>query len=211
MNTKMFSYWGFVGVCLAACGCVDLEKPNTVGFLSDYSHLRPETDLRSRYWPPDNRLAQYSQFIVDPVPVYLDDETRTELGHDANVLAELSQYMHNTMVKTLEPRYPATGVAPGPATGRIRVAITDLRKNRPFGVGAVAIEAELLDSETGEQILALREIREGTDGAAEWGHVKRIMDDWAHQFYTALEKQHAREPRQPVYSPPLQGLAGGGE
>lgn len=181
-----------------------------MGFLSDYSHLRPETDLRSRYWTPDNRLDQYSQFIVDPVPVYLDDETRTELGHDTDVLAELSQYLHDTMVQTLEPSYPATGVTPGPATGRIRMAITHLSRGGPFVPGAVAIEAELVDSQTGEQILALRELREGMGGSSvEWDQVKRTMDDWANQFYTALEKQHARGPRQPVYSPPSQGLAGG--
>lgn len=211
MATKMLSYWGLVGMCLAACGC-GFEKPKTVGFLSDYSHLRPETELRSRYWPPDNRLAQYSQFIVDPVPVYLDDETRTRLGQDAAVLAELSQHMHDTMVRALEPRYPVAGVTPGPATGRIRMALTHLSRGGPFEAGAVAIEAELLDSQTGEQILALRELRDGTGASsAEWDHAKRVMDDWAHQFYAALEEQHAREPRQPVYRPPLQGLAGLGE
>jgi hypothetical protein len=207
MEMKIFSYWGLVGACLAACGC-GLEKPETVGFLSDYSHLRPETKLRSRYWPLDNRVARYSQFLVDPVPVYLDDKTWTKLGRDTN-LEELSQYMHDTMAKTLESHYPVAGVTPGPVTGRIRMALTYLEKSRPFGVGAVAIEAELLDSQTGEQILALHEIQEGKGGGlSEWDDVKRIMDDWAHRFYAALEKHHARGPRQPVFSPPPQRQEG---
>ena len=214
METKILSYWGLVGVCLAACGCGP-EKPETVGFLSDYSHLRPETwfHLRpetkstSRYCPLDNRLARYAQFIVDPVPVYLDDKTRAKLGHDTN-LEELSQYMHDTMVKTLEPRYPVTGVTPGPATGRIRMALTYLKKGELFSPGAAAIEAELLDSQTGEQLLALREIQKGKGNSPGWKDAKRIMDDWARRFYADVEAHYARGPRPPVYNPLLQASGG---
>jgi hypothetical protein len=207
METKMLLSWGLVGACLAACGCGP-EKPKPVGFLSDYSHLRPETTLRSRYCPLDNRLARYSQFIVDPVPVYLDDKTLTKLGRDTN-LAELAQYMHDMMVKTLESRYPVAGVTPGPGTGRIRMALTHLKKGGPFGVGDAAIEAELLDSQTGEQVVALREIQKGKSGSlSEWDDAKRIMDGWARRFYAVLEEHHARGPRPPVFSPQLQGLGG---
>lgn len=207
METKMLLYWGLVGACLAACGCGP-EKPKTVGFLSDYSHLRPETKFRSRYWPPDNRLAQYSQFIVDPVPVYLDDKARTKLGHDTN-LEELPRYLRETMVKMLEPRYPVTGVTPGPGTGRIRMALTHLRKAGPSKVGEAAVEAELLDSQTGEQLLALREIqRRKSGGLSEWDDAKGIMDGWARRFYATLEEQHAPGRRQPVFSPPPQELGG---
>ncbi len=206
MATKMLSWWGLV-VCLAACGCGP-EKPKTVGFLSDYSHLRPETTSRSRYCPLDDPLAGYSRFIVDPVPVYLDDKTLAKLGRDTN-LEELSRYMHDTMVKTLEPRYPVTGVTPGPGTGRIRMALTHLKKGGPFGVGDAAIEAEVLDSQTGKQLVALREIRKGKGSSSSaWGDAKGIMDDWAHRFYATLEEQHAYGPRQPVFSPPPQRLEG---
>ncbi len=206
MATKMLVYWGFVGVCLAACGCGP-EKPSTVGFLSDYSHLRPETASRSRYWPLDNRLAQYSQFIVDPVPVYLDDKTRAKLGPDTN-LEELSRYMHDTMVRTLEQRYPVTGVTPGLATGRIRMALTYLKKGGLFSPGAAALEAELLDSQTGKQVVALREIQKGKGSLPEWADAKRIMDDWARRFYADVEAHYARGPRLPVYNPLLQASGG---
>lgn len=208
MATKMLVYWGLVGACLAACGCGGLEKPPTVGFLSDYSHLRPEIESRSRYWPLDNRLAQYSQFIVDPVPVYLDDDTLAKLDRDTN-LAELSQYMHDAMVKALEPYYPVAGVTPGPGTGRIRMALTHLKKGGPVAPGAVGIEAELVDSRTGKQVVALREIQKGKGSSLpEWDDAKDIMDDWARRFSAALQEQHAQGPRQPVYSPLLQASGG---
>jgi hypothetical protein len=179
-----------------------------VGFLSDYSHLRPETESRSRYWPPDNRLAQYSQFIVDPVPVYLDDETLAKLDPDTN-LAELSQYMHDAMVKALEPHYPVAGATPGPATGRIRMALTHLKKGGPFAPGAVGIEAELVDSQTGKQVVALREIQKGKGSSLpEWDDARDIMDNWARRFAAGLQEQHAHGPRQPVFSPTLQARRG---
>jgi len=207
MAAKMLAFWGLAGMCLAVCGCGP-EKPETVGFLSDYSHLRPETKLRSRYCPPDTRLTQYSRFIVDPVPVYLDEETLAKLGRDTN-LQELSQYMHDTMVKTLEPRFPVTGVTPGPETCRIRLALTYLKKGGPFRVGAAAIEAELLDSQTGKQVAALREIQKGKgDSSSEWADAKHIMDGWARRFYVDVEEHYARGPRQPVYNPLLQASGG---
>ncbi len=205
MGIKMLWYWGLVGACLAVCGCGP-EKPKTVGFLSDYSHLRPETKLRSRYCPPDNHLGQYWQFVVDPVPVYLDDQTRMKLPPDTN-LPELSQYLHDTMVKTLEPRYPVAGMTPGPATGRIRMALTYLKKGKPFNSSAIAIECEVVDSQTGVQLGALREIRKGKGSPSEWGDVKGVMDAWAREFYAVLEKQHGRGPRpQAVFTPPPQAL-----
>jgi hypothetical protein len=208
MATKLLAYWSLVGACLAAGGCGGPQKPETVGFLSDYSHLRPETKSRSRYWPPDNRLDQYSQFIVDPVPVYLDDKTLAKLDPDTN-LAELSRYMHDAMVRALEPYYRVAGATPGPATGRIRMALTYLKKGGPFGAGAAAIEAELVDSQTGRQVLALREIQKGKGTSQpEWSDAREIMDDWARRFAGALEAHYARGPRQPVYDPALQARAG---
>jgi hypothetical protein len=190
MRTRIVLCWGLAGACLTACGC-EPEKPKTVGFLTDYSHLRPETDSKSRYCPPNNRLAQYSRFIVEPVALYLNDKNKAELGRDAHP-EELAQYMHDTMVKTLEPRYPVTGVTPGPETGRLRIALTYLKKGSPLTVGGAAIEAELLDSQTGEQLLALREIQErrtgGGTGFSEWDDAKRVMDDWARRFYAALQE-----------------------
>jgi hypothetical protein len=206
MGMKTLSYWGLVVACLAACGCGP-KMPKMVGFLSDYSHLRPETNSRSSYCPLDDPLTPYWRFIVDPVPVYLDDKTKAKLGPDTN-LEELSQYMHDTMVKTLEPLYPVAGVTPGPGTGRIRMALTYLKKGGPFAIGDAAIEAELLDSQTGKQVVALREIRKGKGSWSEWGDAKRIMDDWARQFYAALKEQHTHGPRQPVFSPPFQALGG---
>ena len=191
MKTKMLLCWGLAGACWAAGGCGP-EKPKTVGFLSTYSHLRPETKTRSRYFPPGNRLARYSRFIVDPVALYIDDETRADVSRDTKP-EELAQYLHETIVKTLEPRYPVAGAAPGPETARLRVALTHLKRGGPLNVGGAAIEAELVDSQTGEQLLASREIQQKkkTPSLDAWADTKQIMDDWARRFYIVLEEHRA--------------------
>jgi len=192
MRTEMLLRCCLVMLCLTVCGCGP-EKPKTVGFLTDYSHLRPETKLRSAYFPYDNRLAEYSKFIVDPVALYLDDETTAQVSRDTKP-EELAQYLHDTMVKTLEPRYPVTGVTPGAGTARLRMALTHLKRGGPLSVGGAAIEAELLDSQTGEQVMAIREIQEvkTTPSLDNWNDAKLVMDDWARRFYAALEENRAR-------------------
>ncbi len=87
------------------------------------------------------------------------------------------------------------------------MALTYLRKGGPFNPGGAAIECEVVDSQTGVQLGALREIRKGKGSPAEWGDVKGIMDAWAREFYATLEEQHGRGPRlQAVFTPPPQGL-----
>lgn len=157
------------------------------------SLLRPETKLRFAYYPHKNRLAEYSRFIVDPVALYLDDETTAAVNRDTTS-EELAQYLRDTMIKTLEPRYPVAGVTPGPGTARLRMAITHLKRGGPLSVGGVAIEAELLDSQTGKQIMAIREIQEvkTTPSLDNWSDAKLVMDDWARRFYAALEENRNR-------------------
>ncbi len=188
MTVRTLLYWGLVGACLAACGC-EPEKPKATGFLSNYSHLRPESNSKSRYLPPNYRLAQYSRFIVEPVALRLDEKTKAQLGPDTK-LEELAQYMRGAIVKTLEPRYSVT-TTPGPGTARLRVALTQLKKSSPLSPGGAGIEAELLDSQTNEQLAAWQEFDQvrtgGSTGLSEWDDARRVMDDWAQQLYAALE------------------------
>ena len=187
MRLEMLLRLSLIAVCLAACGCGP-EKPETVGFLTTYAHLRSETKSRSAYFPHRNRLAEFSQFIVEPVALYLDDETTAQVSRDTTP-EELAQHLHDAMVKALEQSYTVTD-APGPGTARLRMALTDLKRGGPLSVGGAAIEAELLDSQTGEQLAAIREIQEMKTKPSmdNWNDAKMIMDAWASRFYAALEE-----------------------
>jgi hypothetical protein len=195
MKDVMLLYWSLAVVCLVTCGCGP-QEPRATGFLSDYSHLKPETEYRFRYFPFDNRLARYSAFIVDPVELRLDDNTKMELGEDEE-LEKLRVYLQDALVETLGRRYRVANVTPGPGVGRIRAALTHLKKGAPFTIGGAAIEAELLDTQTGEQVVAILENqqvrRRSGGGFSEWDDAKGVIDDWAQRFYDKLEEAHAKK------------------
>jgi hypothetical protein len=113
--------------------------------------------------------------------------------------------MHTALVKAIEDKYEIVyHTAPGVA--RVRLAITDLKKSGivqnilPIGkavgtgLGGASLEAELIDSQTGEQIGALVESQIGKrlslDGYATWGDAKAIMDRWAKRFRARLDEAH---------------------
>ena len=191
---------------VGGCGTKMDTAPRT-GFLSDYSRLRTVDDSTLRYIAP-GRLGQYRTFVIDPVTIYLHGDSE---GHEIppNIRQELALYMRGTMVDALAGPYDITPY-PGPGVARLRIAITDIKSSTQAltampqmrmiggaGLGGVAIEAELLDSQSGEQIAALVETRLAsrlalTGGWSEWGDCKAVMDDWAKRFRKRMDEMHGR-------------------
>jgi hypothetical protein len=175
------------------CGCESAPPAATVpssGFLSDYSLLEPTAGGGLRYANPKYDLRDYSKFIVDPVALYFDEQTKAEVGN-WDELERLRAYMRKTLIETLEPRYAAVGTKPGPGTARIRVALTGVKKGKPLATGGASMEAELLDSQTSEQIAALvetRQTRKVYGGLSQWDDAKAVMDGWAKRLYDRLEE-----------------------
>jgi hypothetical protein len=178
------------GVLAGICGCDSSNNTFTTGFLSDYSNLRPATGTSKRYLNPKFSVKDYTRFIVDPVELYLDDNTKAQVG-SGDELANLKAYMHEAIINALEPRYAAIGTVPGPKTARIRIAITNVKKGSVLGLGGASIEAEFLDSQTGEQIAAFIEseqTRRAFGAFSSWDDSKAAMDDWAQRLYNRLEE-----------------------
>ena len=176
-----------------ASGCSSKQTPieiSQTGFLKDYSKLEYTSSTSYRYINPQYKLSGYSKFIVDPVVLHFDSETRTEVG-SWEELQQLKSYMQKTVINTLEPRYSAVGTIPGPKTARIRIALTHLKKGSIGNLGSVSMEAELLDSQTNEQIAAIIELhgkRNRYGGLSKWDDAKAAMDDWAKRLYNRLEE-----------------------
>jgi hypothetical protein len=191
-----------IGIMTVQCGCT-AQKAETVGFLSDYSKLEAQSDVSARYLAPDNRLGNYSKFIIDPVVVYLHTDSKAKLAEKD--LTEIKNYMHEALVKAIEDRYEVVSRS-GLGTARVKVAITDLKKSGiaqnilPIskavgtGLGGASLEAEVVDSKTKEQIAALVESQLGKrlslDGYSTWGDAKAIMDGWAKRFRARLDEAH---------------------
>jgi hypothetical protein len=190
-------------------GCQS-KKITQAGFLNDYSRLETVSDTSMRYLPPPNQFRQYSQFIIDPVVIHFHTGSKAIAQRSKGKLSEqdltdLTNYMRDAIVKAVSDRY-AIAYQPAPGVARVRVALTDLKKSNVLlniypsskllglGLGAVSLEAEIIDSHTGDQIAAFVESQEGNrfsfDGLSEWGDAKAIMDRWAKRFRKHLDDAH---------------------
>ncbi len=178
---------------ISFCGCDSSKNsaamPQT-GFLSDYSMLRPVSGTSWRYMNPKVSVKNYTRFIIEPVELYLDDKSKASVG-SLEEPEKLKEYMRNALIDALEPRYVAIGAVPGPRTAKIRVAITNLKKGSAVGMGGATLEAEFLDSQTGEQLAAFvetRKERRAFGAFSEWDDAKAVMDDFAQRLYDRLEE-----------------------
>ncbi len=194
-----------VGLMLVQCGCESGGVVRT-GFLTDYSRLRAESDTSLRYINKA-ALGAYSGFIVEPVEVHFHSgakaiEQRTEGKLTEQELRDLRNYMHSALIKAVQNSGRAVVYQPAGAVARIRVALTDIEKTGALsilpqaslagvGLGGVSMEAEIIDSMTGEQIGAVVEAQKGSrvpfSNLGEWTTAKKIMDDWAKRLQKRLE------------------------
>jgi len=183
---------------IVSTGC---SKPlKQTGFLSDYSRLQRADD--SLRYLDMKKLAQYKQFIVEPVVIHLHG-MKQGARPDPETRRELANYMNNAIVKAIQDKYMIVS-QPGPGVAKVRVAITDIEQSNPVlnaipqltsvGLGSVSMEAELLDSQTGEQIAALIEAQKGSrlsfSGLKKWGDAKAVIDGWAERFSKRLDEAH---------------------
>jgi hypothetical protein len=158
-----------------------------VGFLSDYSKLKPKAGAEAYSWSePAAQIGAYDKIIVDRIKIYLKaDAARGEV--DPATMQALARHFHHAILKALGGSYRITR-EPGPGTLRLRIAVTDLVPNKPeasvitlavpfggvaeAGVGALSgkaggspfighasVEIEALDSESHQQVAAYIETR----------------------------------------------------
>jgi len=188
------------------------------GFLSDYSSLKPSSELQNAltYVKLDEQknLHKYIGMIVDPVQVYVasnvDESKLPEKGRGV-----AARYFHRALEKAVSSAFPILD-RPGPLVLRLRSAIIGVdvggaipaadksedpdALDRTINIGKVAVEMELVDSETGEQIAAMVD-RENLGAGAEigsatfskqqkWAAAYEAFDGWAHRVRNFLDTAH---------------------
>ena len=195
-----------VVVMLVQCGCGGGGTVKT-GFLTDYSRLRKESDTTLRN-VNQRALAEYSTFIVDPVEVHFHRgskavEHRTKGKLTQRQVTDLTNYFHTQIVKAVEDSGNRVAYQPAAGVARIRVAITDIDKSSLLslmptgkviagaGIGGASMEAEILDSMTGEQVAAIVESRKGTRipfaNLGAWDDAKQVIKDWGKSLQKRVE------------------------
>lgn len=185
----------------ALVGCASAPPPRT-GFIGDYSKLKKIDDRTMRHISP--QLREYNAYIVDPVQIRAKrDDIKSEQR------AEIARHMSDALVKVLTAGGYRVATQPGVGVARVRVAITDIQDAKWYlnvhpatkltgaGRAGASMEAEVVDSVSGEQLAAA--IRSGRGKEFELNpfstidDVKSVLDQWAKDAGERLKE--LREPR----------------
>jgi hypothetical protein len=152
------------------------------GFLSDYSKLKPNPNFENTVSfvrdDPAKNIHKYVAVIVDPVELYVATNADPSAIPDRG-RAALADYFQTAITKAVEDAFPVVK-EPGPLVLRLRSALIgvdvgpegdasakseDGALQRAVNIGKVGVEMEMVDSETGEQIVAAVDRQNLGDGA----------------------------------------------
>lgn len=190
------------GAALAACA----GRPGQTrsGFLSDYDNLRRVSDAEYARADAD-ALASLSGLYIEETRLMVD-ATPDGTVIPAKDAAEIEAHIRASLVKSLGEAYAVVD-APGPGIGRLRVAITEVKKPATLlnfhpaskvtgaGLGGATIESEILD-QSGKQIAAMVEPRKGDqfelDTLSEYDDAMDAIEAWADSLRKRLDKAHGR-------------------
>ncbi len=193
-------------VSAMAAGCATVQDPGRTGFLSDYSKLEEIEENHLVY--DSGNFGNYSKFIIEPVAMLYRQPEEKRIFSDEE-LEELQARFRTKVREALvkDGSYQAVEVA-GPGTARLRIGITHVddtigalnisiyTKITGAGLGGAAMEGEIVDSVTGEQIGAV--IRWGSGsrilraGFTHTGDAKIVIDRWAKRLRERIDEAHGR-------------------
>lgn len=204
-----------IGICfVTGAAWAAGEAKQGSGFLHDYSKLTDKDPMglvEQLYIKEDTDWKSYNKVMLDDVVFFIAPDAEYK-GFEANELAELGDAFHKALTINLVGVTEFTDT-PGPGVLRIRVAITNLKPNNSLtgtvttvvptglalsmvskavrgshiGMGSVAVEAELLDSHSGEVLAAMIDEKMGEKqkvlkSASKWGHIIDIFNKWGQNF-----------------------------
>ena len=219
-------------VVFSLSGCAQKIEPlNFSGFLSDYTSLRPSPDESGAwsYRKPGVNFKEYTTIILDPLVIWPSQHSEYG-GLDALTVWKLALAFQESMSRALAGGYVIVK-DPGPGVLRLRAALTDVMLERPAlaspgpllplandiliqasekisGMNALegeaAIEAEILDTQSQERLVAYVEKRMSskillTRDKDSLGPVLEIFDYWANKLRQRLDEERGvREYRKEI-------------
>jgi hypothetical protein len=189
-----------------AAGCATVQDPGQKSFLSDYSKLEEIAENHLIY--NSGNMHKYSKFIIEPVTMLYRHPEEKRVFDDEE-LEDLQTHFATAVREALiaGDGYQVVEV-PGPGTATLHLGITDVddtigalnvtiyTKITGAGLGGAAMEGEVVDSVTGEQIGAT--IRWGSGsrilraGFTHTGDAKIVMNRWAKGLRERIDKAHGR-------------------
>jgi len=213
-----------IGLALTVTSGWAEEKIPQSGFLSDYSKLTQDDPLEEADWFYLNKSANfkgYDKIILEHVTFFLAEDAKYK-GIQADEMSDLAETTHQALRQALSDVYTFTD-EPGPGVMVIRVAITDLVPNKVsgavttiipvglvlsgvkkvttgthIGMGGVSFEAEALDSQTKEVLVAAVNSATGkkykiSKSFTKWGQAKEILKHYARVIRKRLDGLSGRK------------------
>ena len=193
-----------VFIIFFVCGCKTTQYS---GFLENYSGFEKSEKVSGAevYVNPNKNLADYNSYLVKPVVVHFAPDSKG-VSVNPDTLDELTNYFHDKLVDQISAKYTVVN-SPNVDTLVIKTAITDLKAAIPAlnihpgtklsgaGLGGASVEAEAVDSATGERVFAFVHTGKGNRismnaGLSTWGHAKQVMDFWAEKAVERLDEVH---------------------
>lgn len=208
----------FCALFLVACNTTEQarEVEKKVGFLKDYSMLKEGGDNEPLliYNKEGVDWSQYKKIMIDPIQVWTVSGSELK-SLEKKELENLLAVLNGTVKAAFKDDFEVT-LSPGPNTLRLKIALTDGESSEPvtdtlssvipitlaltylkdiavgrhLSVGAASIEAELVDSVTGERLSAGMDTRyggKGFEGKFEsWDDVKSAFEFWSARLNSRL-------------------------
>ncbi len=193
----------------AACAAPVTEQART-GFISDYSRLEKVSDNAYRY--TSDKVKDYSLFVIDKPAILFEQTVAIENREFTDEeIDELAVYFRQRLQKVLTENDGYDIVEqPGPGVARLRIAITALdatngalnvsviTKATGAGLGGAAMEGELVDSITNEQLAAAVQWGSGSRvlraGFTKLGDAKLQINRWTANLRERIDIAHGRIP-----------------
>lgn len=202
---------------LSSCANNGGRSPS--GFLTHYAQMDGgygTADAVSVFVKPGAELAKYDSVIIDPVTTIVASS-----GISADVKDQLASYLSGALRQEMSGRLKVVNT-PGPATLRVRTALTDVIEGESAGapvttvhtvnraplsgkldsetvaafIAKVSFEGEILDSVTGERQFALIDHRLGAkrdaSAATPWSSIRAAMIGGVRQLSGRFDQLRSR-------------------
>ncbi|MCX8111513.1 MAG: DUF3313 domain-containing protein [Syntrophorhabdaceae bacterium] len=207
MNKKMLSFMLIISIFFFT-GCASRGiKPS--GFLSRYDSLKEDSEYRGLFWweKDGNAFKRYKRLMIDPVEVIID-KARSQREMSQEEKESLAKKLREYVIDAVKDGYPVVD-RPAEDVLRIKSAITHLKPVNPginiaatvilcfpIDAGEVTVEAQFMDSLTGEvlgELVAENRmdlIKAATKVWTRWSQVEATFRDWAKILRNALDETH---------------------
>lgn len=181
---------------LSGCQSTDfVDDFSNTEFLTDYSLLElvPDEEGKQYFLKPDVDWSKYHSLIIEKVIINeADNDKSSSMSRRDRLMMGI--YFQNSMRMSVQKDF-VVGTIPEAGVLTVRASISDTTSGSTLGAmmggsyGGVVIEGEIIDSMTGEPLVAIIDQKNGQFLSAytDWDDAAIALDNWSEQLHTVLQ------------------------